>query len=34
MVPLENTAKTDEQCDPPKSRIGRFLMESLLAATG
>jgi hypothetical protein len=23
----------DEQCDPPKSRFGRFLMVSLLAAT-
>ncbi len=34
MVPIENTAKTEEQCDPPKLRIGRFLMESFLAATG
>jgi len=24
---------TDEQCDPPKSRIGRFLMVIFLAAT-
>jgi hypothetical protein len=24
---------SDNQCDAPKSRVGRFMMESLLAAT-
>jgi hypothetical protein len=30
---VQNGENADEQCDAPKSRIGRVLMVSLLAAT-
>ena len=30
---LSTTGNAGEQCDAPKSRIGRFLMVNFLAAT-